>query len=867
MKSMRKVSIICLLMILAVAFAACGSLELVLTADKTTAAPGETVTLSATIDGKPASEVTYSITEGAEYATIEGDKLTVKTDATAGAEIEVVAKTSTLTSKTLDIDVVVPVESIEASSNGTVSVIPGGSVILQKTVTPAGASGTIAWVIEEGEGLAAISGDVLVVSGNAPIGSTVKVHAECGEIKSNTLTFTVGVPVTAIEISANGSTEIVKGNSVTMSETLTPADASAVAITYTIVEGEDYATVNGKTLTVKSDAPTGTEIKVKATVGTVESNVLTFTVLPTQAEINQTNYFMSFEQDKITVDKNGAYAPSLVVEIYNYNFEEVSNLEIDYEIVSGSDLLSIAADGYKCSLSALGHGTATVKATIRGTDVSKTATVSVIVPPESITLPGVFVERPGYTYNFSKVNPLTSAPELLPFVATADGANVAKNLRYTFTHQSGATGDTVATYADGKITFNMTGDITVTVTSVSGSAVETSVSYRFNVNEGFNVYTFEEMRTLAANPAYTGNLPINVVVLEKPGEGYGYDLVPPVALKPQSEQTFEEVATIANRITFENKGVIINGNNHKINASGVRVITLEEIEANKALANGWDIHSSLLGIYAYTETNDTGLYTYSVTIRDLETVGNCPINLDLNTSDPKGIYKIGILVGNYHENDKIKSNYYLNMENVKASATNVGIRLLHVIDGTVKNTAVNNCFSNGIEIGGSIMTLENMVYGACGATGIELVPDDSALAGRDRNQNQQITFKGTITVEFYNNGETEYLSNKLIAGYTIPQIVQASFENSQLNDAQIAHLMNEKGFVFVTFVLHNLGVEQNASEVIYPGFQEGGIINARDLPKDGTVDTTHEYIELDVSAMGYDAGKAYLYNVNYQGNK
>jgi hypothetical protein len=164
------------------------------------------------------------------------------------------------------------------------------------------------------------------------------------------------------------------------------------------------------------------------------------------------------------------------------------------------------------------------------------------------------------------------------------------------------------------------------------------------------------------------------------------------------------------------------------------------------------------------------------------------------------------------------------------------------------------------------MTLENMVYGACGATGIELVPQDSSKAGVNRNMNQQITYAGTVTVEFYNNGTTEYFENKYIAGLTIPQIIQASFENSALTSEQIAHLNKGEGYVFVTFILHDLGKTENKSELIYPGFQDGGVINAKDLPKDGTLDTTHEYIELDVAAFGINAGKAYLYNVQYKGN-
>ena len=80
--------------------------------------------------------------------------------------------------------------------------------------------------------------------------------------------------------------------------------------------------------------------------------------------------------------------------------------------------------------------------------------------------------------------------------------------------------------------------------------------------------------------------------------------------------------------------------------------------------------------------------------------------------------------------------------------------------------------------------------------------------------------------------------------------------------------MNTEGFVgFVTFKFHDIDSgTPNTSEIIYPGFQAGGIINARDLPTDG-VDTTHEYIELDVVVTGLgNAGKAYFYNLNYNPN-
>ena len=58
----------------------------------------------------------------------------------------------------------------------------------------------------------------------------------------------------------------------------------------------------------------------------------------------------------------------------------------------------------------------------------------------------------------------------------------------------------------------------------------------------------------------------------------------------------------------------------------------------------------------------------------------------------------------------------------------------------------------------------------------------------------------------------------------------------------------------------------NSSVADYPGYQQGGIINAKDLPTDGSVDTTHEYIMLDVVFGENNLGSALLYNHNYVAN-
>ena len=79
-------------------------------------------------------------------------------------------------------------------------------------------------------------------------------------------------------------------------------------------------------------------------------------------------------------------------------------------------------------------------------------------------------------------------------------------------------------------------------------------------------------------------------------------------------------------------------------------------------------------------------------------------------------------------------------------------------------------------------------------------------------------------------------------------------------------MKNSNGdYNFVSFVFCEFKTfEANTSEVIYPGYQNGGIINAADLPTTG-YDTTHEYIEIEISMAGFDIGKALLYNMHYAG--
>ena len=789
MKIAKKLSALLLAVIMLFSMIACDGIfpnkddsgttvQLVLEADKTTVNPGKTVTFSSVLkDGEEVStpnNTTYSITEGADYATISGNTLTVNENVPNNAEIKVVAKS--------------------------------------------------------------------------------------GDVTSNTVVVTVVKPLSALNISADKSGEVDRGTFINLSVTKTP-DYSEGTVSWVV---ENKLFING-------DAIGGTVIKVKAVCGTVESNVLTFTVKLNQQELNNSSYIVVFDDESVVLDKNGLSSPTLNVTVYNGNYEEVTDQIIDYVVLEGDEFLSISQDGNACALTAIGHGTATVKATIRGTSIAETATVNVIVPPTAINLPEVLRERPNHNYSFSAKNPSTNEAYTLPFETTVVGDNVCTDTTVSFTHADGTTGDSVATYANSSITFLKEGLVTVTVTSNSGSRYETSVSYTFDVNNGYNVSTFEELVAIANDPAYTGSLPINLVVTKKPvgaDKTYGYDLVPATALLAKADQSFGDVIDVKNTVRFINKGVIINGNFHKIDASELRVPTSEEITTN---GGSWGEHNALVEIFPAVRDNASST-AYKVELYNLTVIGNCPIDFETTSHKPGGVYNRGIMIGSLNDG-AYPANYYLTAKNVQAEAFRAGMRLLHIVDGRMDNTKVDNCFGNGLEIGGSILTLNNTTYGACGATGIEIVPEQSNMAGLNRNMNQQVTYAGSVELTFLNNfyNPTKYMQNyKAVGDYTVPIILNAAITDpaNALTNKQVEHFMNTEGFVgFVTFKFHDIGSgTPNTSEIIYPGFQAGGIINARDLPTDG-VDTTHEYIELDVVVTGLgNAGKAYFYNLNYNPN-
>lgn len=912
--------------------------SITISANKLQLLPGERIDID--VDVKPENytdEVRLIITQGNDCATLVGKTLVIDDKAPAGTVIKVKALTDEIGSDELEFTVKAeivtkPAQSITISTDN-LNPIAGHRVTINYTVDPTDTTDTISWAILEGGDIAYMSGNVLVISDKAEKDAVIKVQATAGSATSEVLTFTVKpvheeILIDSITISAEGGVEnLLAGDSVNIIPDINPSNATQ-QISWVLLEGSArYAKMVGNTLVINDGVRAGTVIKIKARATNgdtrVDSNVLTFTVLPSQDEILANTFYIELPES-IELDKKGTDAiPVLFAEVYNGHYESVAGKEIEFRIIEGAQYLDIDSNGSSCTfLSMKGHGTVVIEARIKGTDVVETTTVKVIVPPDSITIPEVFSQRTDIEYSFSlldhniagQITPNGAAK--LPFAFSAVGSELScKDVAISFTHESGKVGDEVAVYEDGCIIFKMTGKVVATVSSVSGSENEASISYTFNINDGYNVNTFEEAWLVIRNDAYTGQQ-LNFVVLEKPVgkdctvEGcycggkhynYGYDLVPLVALKDHKDQTIDLIirgprdevpGMYSNRIQAVNKSLYVNGNNHKIDASQMRLFTEAEYQDYRERYGNTDGYmpnlSSLFSAEPWNTGGDVGAgtnnnKTYSVNLYNVEVKGNMSVDYDVSLFRNKG--SVATNIGGYTHGINIgtreyQCHYYIDADGITSSGFYSGLSFLGIVgNGTVSNVHTYNCYSTGIFCRSSIITLENLKFGRCGATGIELAPEECNEAGLNDNEIQHVTIKGTIDAYAnVNNGNTNYFKDYDIQGATIPQIIEGNAAaivqqykdltgSEEYGEIAVSHIKNEKGeFIFVGLIFNDFATfAPNSSKLTY---DEGGIVSVYDLPKDGTVDYTHQFISMPVMVtipgLGtIPAGTAIFYNHNY----
>ncbi len=847
--------------------------------------------------------ITWKFVSGEEYASISGNFITVKEGTPVGTKIKFYAQIGEITSDPIEIIAGTPLESITIEL-GETNINPGASAQITTTFNPTNATNqTITWVVSDGKDYVSISSTGLItVNKNAPIGETVTFYA-MGAVKSNSLTFTIGVPVEEIVIDTiNSSSTIVKGNSAALLFEIGPSDATQTTVTWEITEGKEFAEIKGNNLVVNANATTGATIKVVAKAGGITSNELTFTVGATQEEINAVKYMLSLNANNLTIDKYGMKSPVLIAEVTNANFETVLDVSIAYEVVSGGEFISITPDGFNFSFSAQGHGQAVIKVWVAGYEnTAETVTIDSIVPPTSVELTGPFAENPKHEYSFSLIDPITKAEESLPFDVLLKGTgSFCQDVLYTFTDENGVSGDSVAVYADGKITFKKTGKINLEVQSNSGSYTEARVRYTFDINEGYNVETFEEFSYVVEHTSHKGT-PINLVVLDRvkdyAGYDYGYALVPSIALEnaPADQElahllrsyTTYNGKSINIRIQAVNSSLYVNGNNTIIDASKVKVFNKQEYDAyveEYAIpeSDRFYNYSAFLSVEAWhkdgigtTDPNVIG-QDYFIKLYDIEVKGNAPIDYNPADHGYPGTSDNQAFVGAFGEGINMGSlayscHYSIDVDNLTASAFHNGLKFSSIVgNGNVSNLHVYNCYSTGIVARSSMLTFENLEIGPCGATGIELSQDDYNKAGYNDNEIAKIIFKGNVeALTNLNNGETNYFKNYSIMGASVPQIITGNTQ--QYSDNQVSHFRNANGeFIFICLLFNNFQTfESNGTIVEYSAFEEGGgIINAANLPTSG-IDYEHQFIMMDIyvdiAALGgtTKVGSALFYNHYY----
>ncbi len=849
-----------------------------ISATRTEIKQGETALLSHVIEPAGASNdgFEYVVTEGSELCAVSNAGiLFINEDATVGATVKIKAIVGDIESAELSFTVLSSKSDkvyLTLSSNKRI-VAPGETAQFSTAIDTELEDVTVTYEIKEGSSIASIDEDgLLTVSSEAKNGDVISVVSKYQEVVSNEVELTVKINPTSISISAS-KTEIEQGEQIFITYSILPAGASKDGLEYSVTEGEELCSISDLgVLSVEEEAPIGSIIKVKAIIGSVESNELSFTV--------KTNLLFNLSDDDVELDVNGGSFPVLEAEIYDIHFNEVTDKVVEYQVIEGAEYLSIAQENNVCSFTALGHGTAVVEATIQGTPLKATATVKVIVPPDSIKIPDVFTsgKRVAYAYNFSKVDDL-------PFAVSAVGEKACQDLTVSFLNEQGVEDGSLAKYENGKISFLKTGKVTVKVTSASGSRQETSASYTFNVNDGINVYDFKQLKTTLEAKTYNGQI-VNIVVLEKPvgnySYEYGYDLVPEFALKAQADQTYQKIIGNSGNIFVLSKHLHLNGNYHTIDASQVRPFTKAE-KNSMGGSNAVDLINPLISIHR-EDSGAQDTIRNVVKIYDLNVKGNCPYdfatiyNADGSTSINNermidnnkkafGGHFIGIRVGIADNVETNKAHYDLDMKNVTASGFYVGLRLSNTVGASkVENVHVYDCFSNGIEVNSCILTFKDMTFGMCGATGIELCPGYSNNAGENHNENQKITFTGKIENSNLSDGKSSYMQRYQVAGYTVQQILLSVIQPYADKPEVLSNILNEEQkFAFIAFVFNDLGKTGadafNATQVSYADIDGAGIVEATDLTG---IDTTHKYIRLNVNISGLgNAGTVLLYNHNY----
>ena len=670
-------------------------------------------------------------------------------------------------------------ESIELyQENNIYEVAPGKTLQLSVKKNKLDKAAIIEYVVD---GDATISTEgLLTANKDAKVQSLIKVYAKSDKVKSKQIIITV-VDLKPESITLNSDGQNIANNSINFSVSYNPTYATLKDYTLSVTKinnealtdnNNNWVVINGNVMTLNSDAeiPAGTTFEITATLN-CDANVKDSIVI-TKIDPKKTTYIIGSNVSIITSIDSNKYVDIVA---YNELNEEIENYALNQFTYTSSneDVATISSDG---KIVPKGHGTTQVVAkSIANENVTTTFKVYVMVTPENINIKNVKVD----TFSYSKNSDL---------VLNIDATNTtyenkcSKVFDYKFEMVDGSySGEQVATVSGGKITFNKTGKVKVTVVSnsslnnVATKNYEKSKEIIVDVNDGINIHSVSEFVAYAKQ---TTNIVVNIAS----------DLI------LTSEENFGLVDGIYPSLELRGDR-IINGN-------GFVLSTL-----NLPLCDSENKGNDLL--YFARKTENT---PFKVQINNFEIVGCGSLdgNYDGNVTADKGrrvlnakyeychTFRRGIRIyGDKYDEGRayVKD---LKLENVKVSGFDVGIRIEHAVDGYLSDINISKCFSNGMEFNQNTLTLNNVTLGQVGAFGIEMTSDDiqekttadpKACAGKDYNETPSLKLTGYINSGNYNNGtSTTYMSaltSKL--GMSVPSLVDSIIKGT------IDYIMSEAG--------------------------------------------------------------------------
>ncbi len=630
---------------------------------------------------------------------------------------------------------------------------------------------------------------ILTVDSDAVPDSVIKVQSEYKKTKSNVLVITVGrVPATALALTANGTT-IEPGASLTLTATPTPSNTTDKNAVYTIVEGTDLASIHTDSagnvlLQANNTATIGSKIKVKASLGSVESNVIEIEVVPTTGSLNYIGFENTISNDTITLDMtDSASLITLIPELINTNGKDAS-ATFECEVVEGGDYLAVSSNAGKTEFdfTVKGHGTAKIQVRAIGKNANNVnLTVNTIVTPESIDIPAYLKGTSSKNYQTGSYD--ANRSNFLPFdlVAEYDSkytGGVCEDYALTFAYQGEKpTGYVEPSYQNGEIKFYTAGTYTISASTNSGAKEEKVVEdlITIEVNSLRNVYTYEEFKN-----AITNVESVNIVASTEINGAY--DLVP----KFLADKAWTNDADLMNKaknagidvnMTTTKNSLVINGNGHRINVSSMPLIK-DSTYANKNNDMGALIDISMAylidaygaNIEPHVDKNNTVINkdltpdatVYSIDINNVDFMGAMsmnPFGTDAADWEPyqacftdsgyyAGHYTRGVVIGS----DRMFKKLLVNMDSVEVEGFSVGLRIsgtktlnageVNEQKSVLKNVAVRDIFKAGMELSANILTIKDSELGLCGQGAIEVTPDSCNRATLDPNTpvNQTITF-------------------------------------------------------------------------------------------------------------------------------